>query len=189
MYGREAWQPGDVWIMNDSYLAGTHLNDITVFGPIFHEDGLVGFAASRAHWLDVGAKEPARRWTRPRSTRRASGSGRRRWSRAAASAATSSTCSGRNSRFSYPAVGDLNAQIACARTGERRLSAIIERFGLETLAAARDEIFAQTERLERLAIGEIPDGVYEAEGALDNDGLSAAPVGVRVADRRSPAAT
>ena len=37
MYGREAWQPGDVWIMNDSYLAGTHLNDITVFGPIFHD--------------------------------------------------------------------------------------------------------------------------------------------------------
>ena len=37
--------------------AGTHLNDITVYGPIFHEDELVGFAASRAHWLDVGAKD------------------------------------------------------------------------------------------------------------------------------------
>jgi N-methylhydantoinase B len=87
---------------------------------------------------------------------------------------------GRNSRFSYPAVGDLNAQIACARTGARRLSALIERFGAEALAAARDEIFAQTERLERAAIGEIPDGVYEAEGSLDNDGLSDIPVMVRV---------
>ena len=57
-YGREAWRPGDVWIMNDSYLAGTHLNDVTVFGPIFHDGELVGFAASRAHWLDVGAKDP-----------------------------------------------------------------------------------------------------------------------------------
>ena len=57
MYGRDAWQPGDVWIMNDSYLAGTHLNDITVYGPIFHDEQLVGFAASRAHWLDVGAKD------------------------------------------------------------------------------------------------------------------------------------
>ncbi len=46
MYGREAWRPGDVWIMNDSYLTGTHLNDMTVFGPIFHDDELVGFAAS-----------------------------------------------------------------------------------------------------------------------------------------------
>ena len=58
MYGRDAWQPGDVWIMNDSYLTGTHLNDMTVFGPIFHDGELVGFAASRAHWLDVGAKDP-----------------------------------------------------------------------------------------------------------------------------------
>ena len=57
MYGREVWQPGDVWIMNDSYLTGTHLNDMTVFGPIFHDGELVGFAASRAHWLDVGAKD------------------------------------------------------------------------------------------------------------------------------------
>ena len=57
MYGREVWQPGDVWILNDSYLAGTHLNDITVYGPIFHDGELVGFGASRAHWLDVGAKD------------------------------------------------------------------------------------------------------------------------------------
>lgn len=180
MYGREAWQPGDVWIMNDSYLAGTHLNDITVFGPIFHDHGLVGFAASRAHWLDVGAKDAGapmdsteiyQEGLRLGPTKVVEGGRERR---------DVVDLLGRNSRFSYPAVGDLNAQIACARTGERRLSAIIERFGLETLAAARDEIFAQTERLERLAIGEIPDGVYEAEGALDNDGLSEAPVSVRV---------
>jgi N-methylhydantoinase B len=57
-YGREAWRPGDVWIMNDSYLTGTHLNDMTVFGPIFHQGRLGGFAASRAHWRDVGSKDP-----------------------------------------------------------------------------------------------------------------------------------
>ena len=51
---------------------------------------------------------------------------------------------------------------------------------IETLAAARDEIFAQTERLERAAIGEIPDGVYEAEGALDNDGHRRVREAVRV---------
>ena len=57
-YGREAWREGDVWIMNDSYMTGTHLNDMTVFGPIFVDGTLSGFAASRAHWLDVGAKDP-----------------------------------------------------------------------------------------------------------------------------------
>ena len=149
MYGREAWQPGDVWIMNDSYLAGTHLNDITVYGPIFHDGELVGFAASRAHWLDVGAKDAGapmdsteiyQEGMRLGPTKVVEGGRERR---------DVIDLLGRNSRFSYPAVGDLNAQIACARTGERRLSALIERFGAETLAAARDEIFAQTERLER----------------------------------------
>src|ERR1700694_5204332 len=47
IYGREGWQPGDVWIMNDSSLTGTLLNDMTVFGPIFHAAELVGFAACR----------------------------------------------------------------------------------------------------------------------------------------------
>ncbi|HUY72136.1 MAG TPA: hydantoinase B/oxoprolinase family protein [Gaiellaceae bacterium] len=180
MYGREAWQPGDVWIMNDSYLAGTHLNDITVYGPIFHDGEIVGFAASRAHWLDVGAKDAGapmdsteiyQEGLRLGPTKVVEGGRERR---------DIVDLLGRNSRFSYPAIGDLNAQIACARTGERRLAAIIERFGTETVAAARDEIFAQTERLERIAIGEIPDGVYEAEGALDNDGLTDTPVAVRV---------
>jgi N-methylhydantoinase B len=180
MYGREAWRPGDVWILNDSYLAGTHLNDITVYGPIFHDGELVGFAASRAHWLDVGAKDAGapmdsteiyQEGIRLGPTKVVEGGQDRR---------DVIDLLARNSRFSYPAVGDLNAQIACARTGERRLSAIIERFGTETVAVARDEIFAQTEQLERTAIGEIPDGVYEAEGALDNDGLSDTPVTVRV---------
>jgi N-methylhydantoinase B len=180
MYGREAWQPGDVWIMNDSYLAGTHLNDITVYGPIFHDEQLVGFAASRAHWLDIGAKDAGapmdsteiyQEGLRLGPTKVVEGGRERR---------DIVDLLARNSRFSYPAIGDLNAQIACARTGERRLAAIIDRFGAETVAAARDEIFAQTERLEREAIGAIPDGVYEAEGALDNDGISDEPVPVRV---------
>jgi N-methylhydantoinase B len=87
---------------------------------------------------------------------------------------------GRNSRFSYPARGDLMAQIACARTGEKRLQAIVQRFGLETVHAARDAIFAQTERIERTAVAAIPDGVYEAEGCIDDDGLGESPVHIRV---------
>ena len=69
---------------------------------------------------------------------------------------------GRNSRFSHPAVGDLGAQIACVRTGQRRLEAIVAKYGMDTIREARDEIFAQTERLERAAVSSIPDGVYRA---------------------------
>ena len=72
------------------------------------------------------------------------------------------------------------AQIACTRTGDRRLRAIVERFGLETVHAARDAIFEQTERIERAAVAAIPDGIYQAEGCIDNDGLGDTPVNVRL---------
>jgi N-methylhydantoinase B len=67
------------------------------------------------------------------------------------------------------------------RTGQRRLEAIVAKYGREPIDAARDEIFAQTERLERAAVAAIPDGVYHAEGCLDNDGSSDEPVWVRLA--------
>ena len=180
-YGREGWRPGDVWVMNDSYMTGTHLNDMTAFGPIFVDDDLVGFAACRAHWLDVGAKDPGgpmdsteifQEGIRLGPTKVVEGGVQRR---------DVTDLLGRNSRFGAPAVGDLGAQIACVRTGQRRLEAIVARYGAETIAAARDEIFAQTERYERSAVAAIPDGVYRAEGCLDNDGNSEDPVWVRLA--------
>lgn len=179
-YGRDGWRPGDVWIMNDSYMTGTHLNDMTVFGPIFVDDELVGFAACRAHWLDVGAKDAGgpmdsteiyQEGLRLGPTKVVEGGAQRR---------DVVDLLGRNSRFGYPAVGDLGAQIACVRTGQRRLEAIIAKYGKETIESARDEIYAQTERLERAAVAAIPDGVYRAEGCLDNDGNSSEPCWVRL---------
>ena len=180
MYGRDGWQPGDVWIMNDSYMTGTHLNDMTVFGPIFVDDKLTGFAACRAHWLDVGAKDPGgpmdsteiyQEGIRLGPTKVVDG-GRQR--------PDVTDLLGRNSRFGYPAVGDLGAQIACVRTGQLRLQAIVAKYGIGIVEAARDEVFAQTERLERAAVAAIPDGVYTAEGCIDNDGTNDEPVFVRL---------
>lgn len=56
--GNSYFKEGDIFILNDSYISGTHLNDVTVFAPIFYHEELVGFSANRAHWLDVGSKEP-----------------------------------------------------------------------------------------------------------------------------------
>ena len=180
MYGRDAWQPGDVWIMNDSYLTGTHLNDMTVFGPIFHDSELVGFAASRAHWLDVGAKDPGGPMDSTSIYQEGIRLGPTKVVEGGVQKPDVTDLLGRNSRFSYPAIGDLGAQIACARTGQQRLSAIIARYGSETIAAAREAIFAQTERFERAAVAAIPDGTYSAEGCLDNDGNSDEPCWVRL---------
>lgn len=180
-YGRDGWQPGDIWIMNDSYMTGTHLNDMTVFGPIFVADELAGFAASRAHWLDVGAKDPGGPMDSTEIYQEGIRLGPLKIVEAGRQRRDVTDLLGRNSRFGYPAVGDLGAQIACVRTGQRRLEAIVAKYGRETIEAARDEIFAQTERLERSAVAAIPDGVYRAEGCVDNDGNSNEPVWVRLA--------
>jgi N-methylhydantoinase B len=181
MYGRETWKPGDVWIMNDSYLTGTHLNDMTVFGPIFHEQELVGFGACRAHWLDVGAKDPGGPMDSIEIYQEGIRLGPIRVVEGGVQREDVTDLLGRNSRFTYPAVGDLGAQIACVKTGQRRLALIIERYGLDVIAAAKEEIFAQTERFERQAVAAIPDGRYSAEGCLDDDGVTGEPCWVRVA--------
>jgi len=181
MYGRESWTPGDVWIMNDSYLTGTHLNDMTVFGPIFHEQELVGFGACRAHWLDVGAKDPGGPMDSIEIYQEGIRLGPMRVVEGGVQREDVTDLLGRNSRFTYPAVGDLGAQIACVRTGQRRLALIIERYGLGVIADAKEEIFAQTERFEREAVAAIPDGRYSAEGCLDDDGVTDEPCWVRVA--------
>jgi N-methylhydantoinase B len=86
----------------------------------------------------------------------------------------------RNSRFPDTLVGDLNAQVTACHTGERRFRDALERFGADSLWAARDLIFEQTAQLEREAIRAIPDGVYRAQGTLDNDGTVMEPVPVCV---------
>ena len=179
-YGREVWKPGDVWMVNDSYLTGTHLNDMTVYAPIFFEDELAGFSASRAHWLDIGAKDPGG----PMDSTEIYQEGLRipplKVVAAGEVRADITEIIALNTRFPYPTLGDLHAQIAVARTGERRLQAILERYGRETVESVRDQIFEQAERLDREAVAAIPDGTYRAEGCLDNDGVTDDPCWIRV---------
>jgi N-methylhydantoinase B len=178
--GWEAFRPGDIFYMNDSYMTGTHLNDATIFAPIFWRDALVGFSATRAHWLDVGAKDPGG----PMDSREIYQEGVR-W------APTRIYENGeprediidllrRNGRFGYSMIGDMNAQVAACRTGEARFHAILDRFGHDTYLAARDEIYRQSEALEREAVAALADGTYRAEGSLDDDGLGNGPIPVKV---------
>lgn len=180
MYGWDFFEPGDIVYMNDSYMTGTHLNDATIMAPIYWRDRLVGFSASRAHWLDVGSKDPGHptdsveiyqegmRW--PPTKLYKNGKPRE----------DVIELLRRNSRYGHALIGDLNAQIAAARTGERRFQAILDRFGYETVMAVKEEIYRQTEELERAATSAIPDGVYTAEGFLDDDGRGHGPVLVKL---------
>ncbi|MFG1703165.1 hydantoinase B/oxoprolinase family protein [Nonomuraea sp. M3C6] len=172
LYGREVWEEGDVWALNDSYIGGTHLNDVTVYGPIFVDGELAGFAASRAHWLDVGSKDPGGSMDSTSIFQEGLRLGPVRVYAGGEPCRDLHELIARNVRFPHATLGDLRAQVSCAMTGQRRLKEIVSRWGLDTVTAARDQIFAQTERLERAAIAAIPDGVYQAAGYLDDDGIS-----------------
>lgn len=179
-YGREAWVLGDVWIMNDPYITGTHLHDMTVMEPIFGDGELLGFAACRAHWLDVGSKDPGGTIDSIDIFQEGLRLSPVRIVQEGVQRAPLTEAIGRNSRFFHGAIGDLGAQIACCHTGARRLPEIFERFGAESVLAARDEIFGQSERLERAFVAGIPDGTYRAEGTIDSDGISEKEIWVRV---------
>ncbi|MFE2236441.1 hydantoinase B/oxoprolinase family protein [Streptomyces sp. NPDC059442] len=171
MYGREVWQEGDVWVLNDSYIGGTHLNDVTVYAPIHVGGELIGFAASRAHWIDMGSKDPGGSMDSTTIHQEGLRMGPLKIYDRGEPCVLTQDLIARQVRFPQPTLGDMRAQVACALTGGRRLAEIVERWGMATLLAARDAIFDQTERPERERIAAIPDGVYEATGQLDNDGI------------------
>jgi N-methylhydantoinase B len=169
---------GDIFILNDSYLQGTHLHDVTAIGPLFYKDELVGFGAARAHWQDIGAIDPGstmgstsifHEGLRLGPTRIVSKSRRiPEWYDLLT----------RNTRLKDMTIGDLNAQITSIRTGEKRLSQILDRIGPDTYRAACANIFEQARLLDREAIGKLQDGSYYREGYLDDDGVTTDPVKV-----------
>jgi N-methylhydantoinase B len=174
------FKAGDVFILNDAYWTGTHLNDVTVFAPIFYQGELVGFSANRAHWLDVAAKDVGA----PMDSTSIYQEGIRLGplkivdQGEICKSIVDTICL--NTRFPRNIRGDLNGQISACKTGEKRFVALIDRFGLDTVKRAARDIFKQTENLERSIVSQIPEGVYQAEGYLDNDGITNDPVTVKV---------
>jgi N-methylhydantoinase B len=179
-FGVDIYEPGDIFYMNDPYLQGTHLNDATIFGPIFIEGELVGFAATRAHWLDVGGKDPGVTMDSTEVYQEGVRWGPTKIVSRYQPREDLLDLLRRNSRFGYSLIGDMNAQIAACRTGEERLKAIIARFGLDAVRTTKAEIARQSAELDREAIAAIPDGSYAAEGYLDDDGVGDEPVLVKV---------
>ena len=179
-----ALQPGDVAILNDPYLGGTHLPDITLVMPVFTERGeameLAGYVANRAHHADIGGAAPG---SMPLSTDlyqegliipplKLLQNGKMD------NQLMAIIC--RNVRTPDERRGDLEAQLACVRTGERRLLEIIGRYGLGDVREHMAGLLTYSEALTRAAIRRIPPGRYAFEDALDNDGISDVPVPIKV---------
>jgi N-methylhydantoinase B len=179
--GPEIYRPGDVYAVNDSYLVGSHLNDINVFSPIFYEGELVGFGATKAHWMDIGSKDPGQSMDATTIYQEGYRIGPTHLYREGVPQKGVLDFLMRNSRLPRSVWGDMHAQIAACRTGERQLADLLKRFGTETVDEAAELIFDQCEDLDRRAVAAIPDGVYRTEGVMDSWGPGGDPVEVKVA--------
>jgi N-methylhydantoinase B len=178
--GLERFVAGDVYILNDPYLTGSHLNDVDIISPVVYDGQVVGFAVTRAHWEDLGGKTATYTVDSTEIYQEGLRLGPTKLAERGRLRADIVDILRRNSRMGIQMVGDMHAQIAACRKGESSFLALIDRYGLATIRAAMRDVFAATERLERAAIASIPDGVYEAHGYQDNDFQTDEPVLVKV---------
>jgi N-methylhydantoinase B len=158
----EEQRPGESWILNDPYRGGTHLPDITVITPLFHDGEPAGFAASRAHHADVGAGEPG---SMPALSRTLADEG----VVIPPTRLTDEVLHELAGRMRNPRQreADLRAQLAAGRAGGERVAALIERFGIDTVRAGMRETLDYAERRTRARIAELDDGVREAHDVLE----------------------
>jgi N-methylhydantoinase B len=172
--------PGDMVILNDPYRGGTHLPDLTIVSGVFSQRKLLFYVASRAHQSDIGGMSPGsmplaeeiyQEGLRiPPVTLMSKGTiDRNVWDMILA-----------NVRTPGEREGDLTAMIGANRTGERRLMEIVNKHGWPEIRRYVSEILNYAERMTRHAISTIPDGSYEAEDFLDDDGITGKPVRIRV---------
>lgn len=179
------FSPGDVIILNDPYLGGTHLPDITLVSPVFLSGRPAPdfFVASRAHHADVGGMSPG---SMPLSTEL--------YQEGIIIPPVRLVMAGklnlavvdlivRNSRVPGERLGDLAAQRAAHDVGERRLTEIAARYGLEEINRQAEGLIAYAERLARALIARLPEGEYAFEDYLDDDGISSEGVPIRVTIR------
>src|SRR6202140_5301935 len=177
-FGRRNIRPGDIYVTNDSYLTGSHLNHVTLTLPIFHKGRLVGFSCCMAHWLDIGGT--------------LGGMTTDIYSEGLQIPILKLHDRGRvndtlievikqNMRLPSRAMGDLRAQVTAVKTGERRFLELVERYGREGVLGAIVAIMDHSDKSARSRTRTIPDGVYFAESYMDDDGIDIGkPVPIRV---------
>jgi N-methylhydantoinase B len=154
--------PDRSWILNDPYAGGTHLPDITVITPVFDGDGLLAFAASRAHHADVGGPTPG---SMPADSRTLADEGVVISPRVLDEDAIAELSA--QMRQPDQRRADLRAQLAAGRVGGRRLLELRERFGRARLEEAMGEVLDYAERRTRACIEELEDGEYTARDVLE----------------------
>jgi N-methylhydantoinase B len=179
-FGVKGLKPGDILVTNDSYITGSHLNHFTFTLPIFHDGKLSAFACCMAHWMDVGGVLGG-------LTTDIYSEGLQipilKYQDAGVVNQDLVDIIAMNVRVPERGLGDLRAQITALKTGERRFLELLDRYGREEVLGAVRNIMDQSEAAARARTRSIPDGVYEAESFMDDDGVDIGkriPIKVRI---------
>jgi N-methylhydantoinase B len=174
-------QDGDVWFLNLPEVGGNHLPDVKAIRPVFAEGRLLAFAINLAHWADIGGAVPGSYvpWATdahqegvripPVRLFSAAGPDREKLDFLLA-----------NVRGREERQGDAFAQCAANDVAARRLAELVDRYGAATLEGCFDRLHAESEAQMRAAIRALPDGVWEGEDWLDDDGVEDRPLRVHV---------
>jgi len=171
---------GDMFITNSPYYGSSHSPDVNVFMPVFDGSDLLFFAATRAHWTDVGGMTPGS----------ISGKAQEifqegmifpliRLGRKGEIDSAILDLISANVRLPREALGDMRAQIAACHTCRRHLAELIQKYGRSTLVTACDALLAGTEARTRSKISELRDQTVSHFDYSDNDGFSSAPIRLR----------
>jgi N-methylhydantoinase B len=170
-------KPGDTYLFNDPYDGGTHLNDVRLVRPLMRNGRVFAWLASVGHWLDVGGNVPGNFNAKATESFQ---EGFRvppvKLIRDGVLQQDIIDILSANSRVPQSNWGDLNGQINALDLGARRLEALLDEYGDETVAAALAQLSARAEALMRANIAALPDGTYSYDDFLDNDGITDAPL-------------
>ncbi len=175
-YG-ERIRPGDVFVMNDPFDGGMHLQDIFIVKPVHFEGVVIGYAVTTAHHGDVGGRLPGS--SACDNTEIFQEGIRMPWLRLYAEGEEVEDIFkliGANVRIPRMTFGDLGAQVAACAVAERALQALAERHGREQLAGLMTALIDYTERLVRQEIASWPDGSASFTDYLGSDGIEACDV-------------
>ena len=174
-------EDGDMLLLNDPYISGTHLPDLTIIAPICHKDEIYGYAANKAHHSDIGGKVPGSIAT---DSRDLSEEGlvipvNKFVNKGKINKKTSQWILN-SVRVPKVTIGDLRAQIASNITGVRRFIELIEKYGSDAVKTAIENALIRSERLVRAEISRMPNGSFEAEDYMESTGTKEEPVRLRV---------
>lgn len=175
-YGAENLAPGDMLVVNDPHRQASHLNDIFLIAPVCHGGERMGYLSNICHHVDVGGGAPA-----------SIGAFRETYQEGIILPVVKLVAEGvidaglwkmilANVRAKKEVAGDLRAQISANNLGLRRLAVVLDRYGPDTVRFYMRHILDYTGKRARAELAKLPQGSFEAEGRLDDDGMSDRPV-------------